>query len=195
MYGILKNCRLLIIEDDDSLALRISSLFSIHTGIDPVIINNMEDAIDIVNKEKKKFDLAIVDIMLPSNDVFYKKVRELEMLLNTIQDELSKISSFSNEDNREKSSDLRYRRSQALKQLNEIVYNRNGIHVVEQWRKDKKNKVKQFPILFLTATGSDGVVREGLGIAGRYSDWAIKPAPSEVILEKSTKLLDSKNNN
>jgi response regulator of citrate/malate metabolism len=187
--NVLKNCRVLIAEDEDPLARRIARLIKDYSQFDPVITHYMEEARQIMANEKQGFDLVILDIMLPTSE---EDVQDIQILKEKLQEKLGVLSeaiALSNQQPENKDakiavSEARDAQALILKQIDRLIDREGGIQLVKEWRAANCT----FPILFLTA-GSEAIVQRGLLAAGENSDAVVKPAPSEVIQEKCINLL------
>jgi DNA-binding response OmpR family regulator len=179
------NCHILVVEDDAPLASRIVRLFTDFT-VPPEIAHSMEQARRIIADGQGNFGLAIMDVMLPPSDEDFKEIREHEKTLERVRKEVEEAGTHPVDDNaKRRLFDARYNRAQALRQIESLIDPEGGIKLVEEWRSSNQ----LFPILFLTAVGNDKMVKRGRSAAGEYSDWAVKPVPSILILEKCVNLL------
>src|SRR5512136_934307 len=74
---VLYNCLVLIVDDDNDLAIRIASLFQEFTSRTPVVAHSIEGAMNKVIENDGQFGLAIVDLMLPLTEKDFKIIESL----------------------------------------------------------------------------------------------------------------------
>jgi DNA-binding response OmpR family regulator len=185
----LSGCRILIVEDDRWLADRIAMLFAEYADTEPKVAESVEAARTVVPDVLESFDLAVIDVMLPKTSDDLKIIREHQETLDSLRREIAEIGAVPADKQAEiKLADARYRRSQALAEINNLIDTEGGIALVEAWRNVSKGHVLVLPVLYLAAVSKEATVRRGLE-AAKYSDWLIKPVPSELILEKGVSLL------
>jgi DNA-binding NtrC family response regulator len=183
---MLSGCRVLIVEDDASLASRVAALLKDYTCVEPVIAYSIQEANEAVAGNIEEFGLATVDILLPLTDEDFKEIQEHEKTLEHVRKAIEKASTHpTDEDTRRKLFDARYERSQALRRIESLIDREGGINLVAGWREHHK----LFPVLFLTAIGNDAMVRQGFSAAKENADWVVKPVSSDLILEKCANLL------
>jgi DNA-binding response OmpR family regulator len=188
--GALRNCRVLIVEDDIHLAKNIAAIFKEHTGLEPEVAHCEEEARDIVANGQNIFCLAIIDVMLPKTRLALAEIAKHEKTLESIRETIEKAGTHPhNEATKLALSDARWKRSQALEQINALIDREGGIELVKEWRKESSRQNDFFPILYLTAIGNDAAIQRGRLAAGECSEWIVKPVPSNVILEKCVNLL------
>ncbi|MBZ0285046.1 MAG: response regulator [Anaerolineae bacterium] len=188
----LNNCKVLIVEDDDLLAKRIKSLFEKYTHLEPTIARYMGAARAIVTKRGGDFDLVILDIMLPATRQDFGEIQGLEKRLKDLRMKLEGDSASLDESAQAARRDARYERGEALKRIEELIDREGGIKLINEWLKYYPDENQRFTVLFLTALGNNEVVTRGLHLAGQFSDWIVKPIPSDLILEKSANLIVKK---
>ncbi len=178
--------RVLIVEDDRELANRIASLIEGFTEAKPVVVHTMETARKKVRGAKDRFDLALLDIMLPRTEEHFGKIGVLEERLETLRIVIKGANSRQKDDSMwEALVDARDERAYVQRQIEELIVLDGGIQLADEWRDDGL----QFPILFLTAIGAVETSQLGLKCAGNRSAWIVKPAPSDRILDECVALL------
>lgn len=189
-HDILKGCTILIVEDDKKLSKRIAQIFLEHTETAPIIVDNQSDAQKCIIASHNQIALAVMDIMLPVTIQSVRQIRKLEKTIEQAKATINKQGNIKGIDNlHPELSDARIIRSQALKQINQLIDLEGGINLLERLRIQLNGSGICFPILFLTSIGNDQLIRRGTVLTGDKSDWIIKPAPSELILEKSLNLI------
>jgi DNA-binding response OmpR family regulator len=182
---VLSKCSVLILEDDIELCDRIKNLLGKYTQKIPLVAHSVEQAKSITLSNDEKFDLVILDIMLPETIEQNEEIYTLEESLKKIHKSVRNLKKQSSEDAKNSLFTLRYERSIIIKQIEDLINVSAGISLVELWRQNNLH----FPILFLTAVGDDGTIEKASSIAGENSDWIIKPSTSENILYKCVELL------
>ncbi|HVM72953.1 MAG TPA: hypothetical protein VMT91_14410, partial [Anaerolineales bacterium] len=177
--NILKNRRTLIVEDDKGLSKRIAQLFQENTGIEPSIANFMQEATKILS-ESEGFDLVIIDIMLPKTLEDFNIIQEYEKVLDETRAVIEKYGSQSFDPTENiQLFDARYRRSEALNQINKHILREGGIYLVDEWHRIAETQNKILAVLFLTAVGNPDAIKKGLTLIDGISDWVVKPVSSE----------------
>jgi DNA-binding response OmpR family regulator len=183
----LRNCRILVVEDDAPLAKRIAALFKEYTNVEPIIAHSAQEASDIVAGAAGSFGLAIVDVMLPETVADYEDIQQYQEIINHARQKIEEAGPPPHDEDTETAlRDARYERAQALKQTEDLIDSEGGIKLVAGWRRVSSNRPA---ILYLTAVGSDAVVKKGLSVAGQRATWIVKPMRSEQILEQCANLL------
>jgi DNA-binding response OmpR family regulator len=187
-YEELRDCRVLVVEDDDTLARRIADRLHAYTGVKPRVAHSVRQAHRIVADAQGGFELAVVDVMLPQTEVAWKRVRALEQRLDEAARAIREVGPLpSDEAAKIRLADARYDRARALPAITDSIDRRAGIGMVKEWR-DKGTLL--CPVLYLTAVGNDLAIKDGLDAGGaNRSDWLVKPAPTNVILEKCSLLI------
>ncbi len=81
---LLNNKRILIIDDDIRNVFALSAVLE-EKNIEIVTAQNGREALDILNEDMNRFDLLLMDIMMPVMDGYtaMKKIREIERFKNT----------------------------------------------------------------------------------------------------------------
>jgi DNA-binding response OmpR family regulator len=182
----LANRRVLIVEDNGPLSGRLASLIQEYTHQPPVIAHSVEWANKSVKESQPSFELAIVDVMLPLTQENFLEIEKFEVRVSEIQIVIDDaILRPDDETSKNVLSTARANRAYLIKQIDIMIDQDAGIDMAEKWRKSAPH----FPILFLTAVGSSEKKQRGLNIEGGLSDWMVKFAPSELILEKCFTLL------
>lgn len=75
----MKNTRILLIDNNESLCSMLKEYFSSHAGIQVVLnANNGSDGLDLIINRSNDYDLIIMDLILPKKDGLYllRKMRE-----------------------------------------------------------------------------------------------------------------------
>lgn len=187
----LRNCQVLIVEDDIRLAENLAELFKEYTDKDAVIAYCMQTAHEQILQ--KEFNLAIVDVMLPGTEDDFQKICDYEKILAKIRRTIEKIDTLSDDDkDREKLMDARYKRAETLNQIDNLIRRDGGIELVKEWSRSDSSKIRDIAILYLTAVGNNASIQRGLSAAKGHSDWLVKPVPSIKILEKAMELIQKK---
>ncbi len=181
----LLNRKVLIVEDDASLAEKIAQLLNTFTGIMPTISHSVQQALDDEAKSQCIFDLAIVDVMLPEDESAYSLICNHDKRLHEIHSIIDETTHLGSDIARERLFKARYERSQILAYIDHLINPLGGIELVIQWRKGNKH----FPILYLTAVSDDTVRNTGQSIPGDHSQWLVKPVSSDEIIAKCCLLL------
>jgi DNA-binding response OmpR family regulator len=185
----LHNHHILIVEDDIHLAERIAELFKEETGLKPEVAYYMDQATYILS-DSDGFDLVVMDVMLPKTREDFEAIQELEKILEEARVVAEKYGSqpLTGVTNTEL-FDARYKRSQALRQIDDLIVREGGIALVEEWHNITATQNKFSAVLYLTAVGNPIFVQRGLSAAKEVSDWLIKPVSSDEILSRCVKLL------
>ena len=183
----LKNCNVLIVEDEKYLAEVLSKRFYQFTSVQPIIAHYMDEANKYVLEEEIEFHLAIVDTMLPKSEGSYKSVNEKKTELLNVRKKINSAREHSLDNKLEAELEkYRYQRLKIIKSINALIEPEGGIDIIEEWR----NQQKKFPILFLTAIGKEDIAMKGKRIAGEKSSvWIVKPVNSNYMLKKCEELL------
>ena len=187
----LKGKRILVVEDDATLAKRIAELFKDFTCEDAVVLHSMDAAKTAVQENNAPFHLVVMDVMLPANERNYKAICEHEKKLDELTQRIMQINSApaTSEENFEL-TEARQRRAQVLSAIQKLIVKNGGIQLVNIWRTNGPENLRLVPILFLTAIGNEKDVADGLKAAGGIGSWLVKPVASEEIIERSIRLLN-----
>jgi DNA-binding response OmpR family regulator len=180
--------RILIVEDDDAISSELAELFFSLTKVKPVVASWIGQADSVVCQAVPPFNLAVLDVMLPLGKADYNKILENKKALAQIREELQALYSLSAEQSGEQIKEKRAQRGQILDESSRYIRDRGGIDLARKWREDAPELVL-FPILFLTCVGDKKSVDDGLHLNGGHTDWIVKPALTEVILDKCRRLL------
>jgi DNA-binding response OmpR family regulator len=188
---VLRDCQILIVEDDNTLAKHLITLFKNYTGKNPSVAHYMDQASNIFTRTQGKFNLAIVDIMLPETQQDYTDIQYFETKLEELRIRIERAIELSDEENKKIAlTNARFERAQALREMQNRIKREGGIELVEKWR-STSNLI--FPILYLTSVGDEVCKKKGLSVKGGNLDWVIKPVHTDLILNKCFNLLTSYN--
>jgi DNA-binding response OmpR family regulator len=182
----LENRHILIVEDYEDLGKRISDLIQRFTLRTPVITGSMEAARKTVKDSNLQFALVFIDVKLPSSEEVLRMIRDLEDELRRLRKEIAQANTM--EENEEKEALLQEARDERRyyqERIEQLRTQDGGIKLAAEWRGDNLT----FPILFLTAVTDLEKKKKGLEAAGENSEWLIKPATNDEILDACIKLL------
>jgi len=193
----LKGRRILIIEDDKDLTLRLKELFE-SCGVRSVSVKRCvrgarQGGLDILLKRGDDFDLICVDIMLPWSERDLKECQVLQREWNQLLKEVAKLR-----EKRASGDDLAEQRDRLNKLSQEIrarIDREAGIKMIQHWRQEMSKKAggqwsPKAAILILTAHLKDESLAAGLAEFTRRTRWITKPAFQWQVLTAAAELLD-----
>jgi len=189
--SVLAGKSVLIVEDDITLARNIAKLFRDSTGTEPVVAHCIENAREKTAAADKRFDLAVVDAMLPQTKKDFKLVQEFEKILARARATIEKIGETPSASQRTQLKEARFEREEALRRIFELIDREAGIKLVEEWRSSDSKNARDLPVLYLTAVGNEPARQRGADAARTRSDWLVKPVSGKLIVQKSEELLSS----
>jgi DNA-binding response OmpR family regulator len=187
----LRGRAILIVEDDKRLAERIARLFESQTGVDPFVVRTIEGALHRLSDKNPRFDLAIIDVMLPMTEADLKTIEVLEETLRQTRDEIAAFafSSPADETARTRFLDAESKRSQALKQIDYLIDSEGGVSLIKRWLARYPDRNWDLPTLFLSAVSQTADLQARLSESQVDYHWLVKPVPSELILARCVDLL------
>jgi len=184
-WKYLKNLRILIIEDDPDIIMRLKSTLKGHGVSDENIkVANSKGSFLKSLNTKKIFDLLIVDLMIPDTDRDYTKIEQYKRQLEKIRTDIEKAET---EQQLEEEIDrLIENRLEILKSINKILNKDAGIEVIEEFFGTTHN---HYPgdgkpaIIYLTAVGDKEKIKRGTNACGkRKNEWLVKPVPTDTLI-------------
>jgi CheY-like chemotaxis protein len=149
-----------------------------------------------IEKVKEKYDLLIIDVMLPKDKTAEKKIEELEekryeLLNQTIPQSRNESDASINP----RPSDQSYAVLAIDQEMKRHIEMEGGVNVVEEYRNNTvgKDRICDTPVLYLTARGLPKLRQRGLSyISKNKVKWLEKPASRGEIREAIAKILQQK---
>lgn len=195
----LEGRRILIIEDDKDLTLRLKELFE-SCGVRSVSVKrcvsgSRQGGLDLLLKRGDDFDLICVDIMLPWSEGNLKECQGLQRAWNQLQKEVANLR-----ENRASAADLAHPRDRLNKLSQEIrarIDREAGIKMIQHWRQEMTKKAggqwsPRAAILILTAGQEEESLAAELGELTNRTRWITKPAFESQVLMAAAELLDER---
>ena len=199
---------ILVIEDDDELAFRLVHAFRKQKVEQVVTVGSVESGLKELTSHWHRFDLVIVDIMLPDTEKTYSEIRkyrdELKECRKTFMDAATETRWELDES--PKVEEARDTRKHLLAIIADMIRMDAGISMIEAWRREMlahtapgtphsgthgatdASSKSDVPVFFLTAIGDKESKRRGLSLVER-GKWLVKPVTSEVVLSVSAELI------
>ncbi len=199
---ILKERRILIVEDDSDLAKRLVRLFHRrYKTLKPVVKGCMngakEGGLDALRKDEPPYDLAIVDVRLPLSEKQLADNRGLEEEWSELQAQLMEYPGVGEEDDTPDLEDLRAKIDAVHRAMRNNIDDWAGINMVKEWVKEMKKEEKKKSdnewrqrtgILYLTAR-SDQEAQEAAERAVGICHWLTKPVSSKTLAQEAAGLI------
>ncbi|MBN1396845.1 MAG: response regulator [Bacteroidetes bacterium] len=182
LYG--KN--ILVVEDDQVILDKYANFLSA-CGVEHINkARCIEEALNLLNDSKQRFDLILLDMMLPNT----KKDLEAVMAGQIQIDEIRSIFEDAEETHEtlHGTQILSYQSKYATVRdnMNSFIKEDGGLLLLE--RLHSKN-VKIPPVLFLTAVGNKWFMDRGRELVENNLYWLVKPVSREIILDKINEIL------
>lgn len=200
----LKNCRILIIEDDQDLAPRLADLYA-SWGIKKTNMTHRRcvrghkyGGLDLLCAKPDSFDLICVDIMLPWDERNLKKCDDLQQQWNKLQAKVSSLRDRGLVSGTEMGK-LRSDLSTIARNMRKTINREAGVKMIIEWCTKMKKKLSETwtpsaAILFLTARQESSLptenkkIQEFLGEHSRVK-WITKPALELQVVTGAAELL------
>ena len=181
----------LIVEDEKDLAKRLAELFHEITGQAATVVHTMECAREVMNDAAARpFDLVVMDVMLPKTRMTYKDIDDHLATLDAQRTIIAKIGvPATTVEQQQELVEARAARAQALAAINDLIRDRGGIELIEEWRSGSMQHAENVAVLYLTAIGNEVAVNEGLQVARGPAAWLVKPVASGEILQHAAELV------
>jgi CheY-like chemotaxis protein len=189
--SVLFGKHVLIVEDDNKLAEKISQLFRELTKNEPVVVHCIEDAKGEIAKSGNRFDLAVVDIMLPQSREDFRDIQKHEKKLADARATVDRIGEEPNDSEQRELLEARLQRQEALRRIFDLIDREGGISLIRECRDSQSECPFNAAVLYLTAVGNEPARQRGAEAADNRCEWLVKPVPSELIVRKSIALLSS----
>jgi CheY-like chemotaxis protein len=192
----LKDWRILVIEDDSDLAPRIEHLFVTYGAaaivIKRCVVGPKEGGLDALRESGRKFDLVIVDIMLPREEDALQRCDDLQKKWNDLQKEAAELRH--KKDSQRRLSDLRKELQWLSETIRKEIDDKAGVKMIEQWCTTPQDRsvedvIPQVPILFLTARQPESFGQAELQQTTKHARWITKPALDWHVLTTAAELI------
>jgi len=181
--------RILIVEDNDSLAQRVRKEFGRY-GSEVSIKHTIESGLAELKENGSTYDLIIVDVRLPAKEKDYDTIKEIikkldecyEILLQ--ESEATPCSEVSEKEEKAQES-----RSSLLELLSPLIRETGGIEMVKKWLCNS-DKAKHPPILYFSAVADNDIKQNGIKAAGgKNVEWLVKPVSGENLMKIAVDLI------
>jgi DNA-binding response OmpR family regulator len=188
---ILEGKHLLVVEDDEGLSYRLVKEFE-RCGVSRVAQEYaVETGLRELNNKGTKYDLIVVDVMLPKTEDDFRHIQDFRK-------ELKECRKILREEDTADPGDGKYRQELAKarerwRPLNEaialLIRKEGGIEMVKQWLEGLKGE-RHPPILYLTAVGNPNTKEPGLrAVELRHADWLVKPVTVDTLVDRAAELI------
>jgi len=180
----LSGCRLLIAEDDLSLAKRLADCFRNHGAEEVHTAGCINEVIRELSDVSVEYDLLILDMVLPETEAERTQYEMLNVELSSIREMLQSHERDSGniQDERAPDGELLLRRSDALAEMQSLLNREGGFLVLERWGRNASSGAMLPPVLFLTAVGKPEAVDKGRELTAGRCEWLLKPVPVDTLV-------------
>ena len=185
----LRGLTILIVEDDAELANDIIEVLTPLTGQAPTVAGCIETALNLLS-EKAKYQLTILDVMLPRNEEDAIVIEELEQRLRSFRNEIADLERRDKEPlAQDKLRGIRYERANVIKRIDGLMDPQGGITLIERWKQLHLGHPWPLPTVFLTAISNNAIKRTAKQVVGENCEWLVKPVSSRILIETCEELL------
>ena len=187
----LTRTRVLIVEDDERLLGSLATLFS-DNGVGQVdMAGCIEEAFHLLNDSKHKYDLVILDMMLPDTRKDLEAIRAGEVQSAEIREILANAENPDGSVDESQIRNARSKRTTLHRNIDNHLLKEGALILLERWQQARSKKAKLPHIIFLTARGDHELIAHGRKLAGKGSAWLVKPVTDKTIIEKAVEVLSN----
>lgn len=158
--------RILIVEDDESLPLRLIKEFE-QCEACVTVKHTVESGLMELKESGTDYDLIVVDVMLPESEEDYQKIQQFRCTVKQVMN-VPQQKSTGDANDKEASrlqEQAREKRRFILEQIDMLTCKDGGFQLVKQWVEELGGKSRP-PIIYLTARSDPGAKQEGIEAAG-----------------------------
>ena len=192
-----------LVEDDDQLLEQLTHEFIEKGATNVEKVQTVEEGRYLLEDGGTRFDLIVVDVMLPRTREDYNKIQQWKEELKAYRDTIiqNEEEGPDNDDFKRRLELARERRPLIINNINDLIDKEGGLNMIVDWNNhieqenikihDSAKKLKRPPVLYLTALGDEKTMDRGKRIAGPNSYWLVKPVFIERIVNEAIKATKS----